>query len=177
VIALRKSAVLVGLLGLTLLGTSCGERTVEYQADWPTYENVDALYDRADLVVQGALAGPGKVQELNIGGDSSETTVYPVVELTAARVFKGSATSGQKIQLKQLGGRLKGVDHRAGDMVYLAQGKTYLLFLQTYPDSPASLLNPQQGQYVLDASGAATPLPGNNIKVSSSNLARLTGNR
>jgi len=172
---MRNFAVLVGLLGLTLAGTSCSDRTVEYRADWPAYESLDALYGRADLVVQGAIAGPGKAQELKTGGDAADTTVYTVVDLTVVRVFKGSAKNGQKIQIKQLGGTFKGVDYRAGDMPYLAQGKTYVLFLETYPDSPASLLNPQQGQYVVEASGETAPLPGNAIKVSIPELARRGG--
>jgi len=170
---LRGVVAAIGLVAVALVGTACGLRSVDYHGDWPSYDSLDVLYDRADLVVQGVLAGSSTVRKLDIGDGT--TMVYTVADVTVAVVFKGSANTGQTVAVKQLGGRLDGVDYRAEAESYLSPGQTYLLFLETYEDSPASLLNPWQAQYVVDGSGGFSSSPGNAIRVSRADLTRLAG--
>ncbi len=142
-------------------------------SDSPVYESVDQLYERADLVIQGTVTSAGRVEKLHIGSEPSDTFVYTVCVVTVLETFKGSAENRQKIQVKQLGGALGGIAHDTPDIVYLERGQTYVLFLATYSDVPASLLNERQAQYALDASGTATSLPGNSIRISKADLTRL----
>ncbi|MFY1693939.1 peptidoglycan-binding domain-containing protein [Solwaraspora sp. WMMA2101] len=55
----------------------------------------------------------------------------------------------------------------------LVDGQPALLFLEVYDDVPTSLLNPDQGWYRIDPSGEPTPLPGNPVPVSLTQLARF----
>src|SRR5262245_57255568 len=107
IMAFRKHAAVLGLIGLTLFTTSCAEKkVVEYQTDYLTYENVDALYDQADLVIEGTVSRPAKVQELQIGEQPTDIAVYTVFEVTIVETFKGATSRGKKIQVKQLGGTI-----------------------------------------------------------------------
>lgn len=170
---LHRLVAAIGVVVVALVGTACGLRSVDYHGDWPSYDSLDVLYDRADLVVRGTLAGPSTVRKLDIGDGT--TMVFTVADVTVGEVFKGSATTGQTVAVKQMGGRLDGVDYRSDAESYLSPGQTYLLFLETYKDSPASLLNPWQAQYVADASGGFSSRPGNAIRVSRADLTRLAG--
>jgi hypothetical protein len=172
----RWLAVVAGLLVVAALTASCGgnERAVEYAADWPHYDTVEALYSRADLVVEVQIRKPGLTRELRVGSEPADTSVYTVVSGTVARVYKGDAKAGDTIEIKQLGGRFKDTDYQAEDVVYLTPSHDYLVFLAEFPDAPASPLNPPQSQYRLEASGEPVPLPGNQIRFTVADLKRLS---
>ncbi|HYN93482.1 MAG TPA: hypothetical protein VES42_06505 [Pilimelia sp.] len=154
---------------------ACGgaKEPVYYHADWQVFDSTDALFESAGLVVEATIARPGVTDELHIGGEPDETSVYTIFEVAVTRVLKGDAAVGDRFKVKQLGGELDGVKHIDEETVYLAPQKSYLLFLETYPDSPASLLNPIQAQFPLNAAGDPTSLPGNDVTVTKTDLARL----
>jgi hypothetical protein len=145
--------------------------TVVMQPDYPGYDSLEALYEHADLVIQARIAGPGESRELKPDAGGTDPAANPeagapaaqavphepiVVTVFAAEVvevLKGTAKAGQTIEVKQLGGVLNGVTYVDASATSLLADTTYLLFLQTYPNAPASLLNPQQGQYLMSASG------------------------
>jgi hypothetical protein len=159
---------------------SCGSRTVEYHADWPSYESVEQLYARADLVVVATVRDGVATRELKISSDGSDADVFTVAGASVVRAFKGDAKTGASVTVKQLGGEYQGVKYTVddGDTAYLRPGVTYVLFLATFPDFPGvppSLLNPTQAQYELDGSGRPTSLAGNPITFSMAELSRLSG--
>jgi hypothetical protein len=153
---------------------ACGPGQVTYTADWPHYATVAELHDAADLVVEVVVAGPGEVREVPMRADGTDPMVHTVVEVTATRVHKGHLAVGDSIEVKQLGGELDGIDHVAAEGPYLTAGAAYLLFLETYedfaPGVPASLLNPLQAQYPLDATGDPLPLAGNDLRPTRADL-------
>ena len=172
-------------------------QTVVYAADYPHYDDAGAMFNHATLVVQGRVIGAPRVAKLaenpqpdvsdpNLnpnagapagaaGQPAAEPMVITVHAFEIAKVYKGSAKAGEIIEVKQLGGVLDGKTYKDTDVTPLKVGNSYTLFLETYPNSPASLLNPTQAQYPTDASGEVSALPGNPIKLSRSDLDRLAG--
>ncbi|MEV4548018.1 hypothetical protein [Nonomuraea wenchangensis] len=190
----------LGALVLTaLFVTACAahEEPVLYRADYPQYENADALFDRANLVVEARIVGePRYLQEVT-KPDSAETDprLNPMAGAPAAvaaaqpdappmvitvrtaevlKVYKGEAQVGQKVEVKELGGVFDGVTYEEEHTTALNEGSGYVLFLETYPDSPAALLNPVQGKYPLDSANNPAPLPENTVKVTRNQLETMS---
>jgi hypothetical protein len=146
------------------------------QADYPVYGSAGELWERADLVAEividgsgvrdrlrptilapddegyddpaaDALAGLGDDARAEVEAelDADDGIPITVVEARIVRVWKG-APGGATVAIQQLGDS----ETAAADVTYLADGEEYLVFLETYDDAPASLLNPWQAQYRLD---------------------------
>ena len=148
---------LLALLGVGGCGAASGG------GDYPSYSSVDGLFRSASLVVRARIEGSPEKRPIKIGdGDALD---YTVVTARIERVFKGAA-GGESIEVKQLDGE----DGRVG----LIPGTTYVLFLETYSDVPASLLNPTQAQYVVDPSGRLVPVGDNTTRVTAADLERLS---
>ena len=115
-----------------------------------------------------------------VPADESSSTATPDVitvrTFRLTRVFKGDMRAGSTLEVKQLGGELGGVVYVEEDAVPLdpSAGK-YILFLQTYPDAAASLLNPWQGQYFLEAGDRVRSLHGNPVRFTIADLRRQAG--
>ncbi|MEU8423540.1 hypothetical protein AB0C15_21960 [Micromonospora sp. NPDC048835] len=160
-------------------------QNVLYRADYPSYTSDDQLFERASIVVQGRVESDRKVVRLvqaaprgqalpaPVDAERREGMVVTVRTVTVSRVFKGDVKPGDTVQVKQLGGKLDGVTYTEEHGVPLLDNGQYTLFLETYPDQPASLLNPVQGQYLVDADNSLHALPGNEIAVSVNQLDRL----
>ncbi|GGM15781.1 hypothetical protein GCM10007977_016230 [Dactylosporangium sucinum] len=142
---------LAALVVLVLAG--CGRPSgsaerVEYRADYPMYDSIQMLHERATLVVVGSV--------LSASVRSLDGMVHTVYRVQVDRRFKG--TSAASIEVKQLGGALGGTVYAEAGGIALRTGTRYVLFLETYPDSPASLLNPAQAQYVLGGGDRPEPV-------------------
>ncbi|MEV6816229.1 hypothetical protein, partial [Micromonospora sp. NPDC051296] len=183
-----------------LLSAGCGglnparPSTVLYEADHPSYLTADDLARRATLIIEARFGGQPRVEKEfpsdasditdpqlnpNAGVPEQEqlndrtATVITVHRATVEKVHKGSVKPGDIIEVKELGGTLDGVRYENADSAPISTGRSYLLFLETYPDSPASLLNPLQGKYELDAAGNPVSAPGNTITLTGVDLAKL----
>ncbi|WP_157244529.1 hypothetical protein [Nonomuraea typhae] len=183
------------LAAMALLSACATAEPVVYSADYPAYESADKLYERASLVVEGTVTGaPARVQELRAdkGGGSDpklnpqaglesaqqqpgSPVVISVYQVRVTKVFKGGAQPGQAVDVQQLGGTLRGVTYEESGAQVLRPGSGYVLFLETYPDAPAALLNPQQGQYPLDTAGNPVKLAQNPVTLTRDDLKRLSG--
>jgi hypothetical protein len=170
---------------------------VLYRADYPQYESADALFDKANLVVEARIVGaPRYLQEVEEAPDPTQTdpalnpnagapagvaaqpeappTVITVYTAQVVQVFKGEAQVGQSIEVKELGGNFEGVTYSEEHTTAMSEDKGYVLFLETYPDSPAALLNPVQAKYPLDASSNPEPLSENTLKLTRSELETMS---
>ncbi len=162
----------VAVLLLTLAG--CANKpdmlaeTVRYQADYPQYQSLAELFTAADLVAEVTLAASAEVR----GPTETVPNVHTVFAATVARTYKGQAPS--QLEIKQGGGSYKGTDHIEVGSVSLQPKGHYLVFVEVYDDAPASLLNPTQGQYRLDAAGTVTPVDEAGLRFTLAELARLT---
>lgn len=132
--------------------------------DYPSYGSVDELYRSASLVVQARIADGAERRQITIGPDT--TAEYTVYRAEIERLFKGT-TADQAVEVKQM------TDGEDG-AVSLNSGTTYVLFLETYSDVPASLLNPTQAQYLVDPSGRLIPVGDNTLQVTLADLERLS---
>ncbi|MFC8297848.1 hypothetical protein [Micromonospora orduensis] len=160
-------------------------QSVLYRADYPSYATAGELYGRASVVVQGQVeatqrvvrlvqaAPPGQVLPAPVDAERREGMVVTVRTVKVSRVFKGAVKPGDVVQVKQLGGNLDGVTYTEEHGVPLRENGQYTLFLETYPDQPASLLNPVQAQYPVESGNGLRSLPGNGISTSVAELATL----
>ncbi|GLX01474.1 hypothetical protein Misp02_55600 [Microtetraspora sp. NBRC 16547] len=197
----RRFAVTLALVASAATLSACsgtsasGEhKTVTYHADYPAYDSAGNLFTKADVVVEATVSGnPVRVQELKPDTTSDDPKLNPaagapagqaapadpvvitVYQAEVKKVFKGSAQPGQMIEIQQLGGQLNGVTYQEAEAHPLKQNTGYVLFLETYPDAPAALLNPLQGQYPLDAAGNPSKLPENPVALTADDLKRISG--
>lgn len=162
---------LVSVLLLALAGCAhqpdMTAKTVRYQADYPQYQTLAALFAAADLVAEVDLAASVEVR----GATETVPNVHTVFAATVGRTYKGQAPP--RLEIKQGGGRHKGTDHVEIGSVSLQPKGHYLVFIEVYDDAPASLLNPTQGQYRLDEAGTVTPVDEAGLRFTLADLGRL----
>ncbi|MEU4224060.1 hypothetical protein AB0F17_07180 [Nonomuraea sp. NPDC026600] len=193
---LRRLGALV-FAAVFVTACSAHEEPVLYRADYPQYQSADALFDKATLVVEARIVGePRYLQEQAEAPDPAETdpnlnpnagapaevaaepeappTVITVYTAQVVKVFKGQAQVGQSIEVKELGGNFEGVTYAEEHTTAMNQDSGYVLFLETYPDSPAALLNPVQAKYPLDTSSNPASLPENTLKLTRAELETMS---
>lgn len=196
----KVTARLALFVAATLFFAGCGAATspalpshIVYRVDYPQFVDANQLADEATLVVEATVGGKPRVEmmfptdlsgvsdpKLNpaagaprAGVTDKEGMVITVHSVTITKVYKGLIEPDDVIEVKQLGGTLDGTTYELEHVVPFRSGTKLLLFLATYPNSPASLLNPQQAQYAVDATGSFLPLGGNEISLSGLDLAAL----
>ena len=180
-------------------GTASAE-VVTYRTDYADYTSLAAIYHRSTVVVEATVGAGSRVERLSLvqddndgsdpelnplagapstepeSPDSSPPDVVTVRTVTVTRVFKGDIQPGATLEVKQLGGEWDGVRYEEEDAVPLRHDAgRYVLFLETYPDVPASLLNPAQAQYLAGANGELRPVAGNALRFSRGQLRRVAG--
>lgn len=194
-VLIRRTIAVGATVVLVAVGASCGSgddtTSSTLHADYPGYATLDELYAASDVVVAVDIAAAPIVRELypSVGGTdpqanpnagtnetpAGDSVVITVFDAKVTEVFKGEANEDDTIAVKQLGGLYKGVRHTEVGATPLKPHTSYVLFLATFPDAPASLLNPGQGQYPVDVStGELSPLPGNPITFTVPELRRIS---
>jgi len=176
-----RLARLAGVVAVALGASACNGAVVS-QADYPYYDTAAALFDRATLVVEAEVASGSRVARLEPrsdggpdpatnpqagapAGQAPDALVSTVRTARLITIYKGSAKAGDSVEVQDPGRTLEGA-------VPLAAGR-HVLFLETYPDAPAALLNPYQGQYRVTEAGDLTPVGDNRIALSHADLDRL----
>lgn len=140
-------------------------KKVVLSADYPKYDNLENLVEKADTIIKGKITHT-EVKELNIteevpaddpylnpsGKKDISTLPYTIFSVEIERTYKGDVKENTTIQVKALGGTIEDTEYilEDGDHTNLETGKKYVFFLETYPNSPASLLNPTQSSYEYD---------------------------
>jgi hypothetical protein len=146
---------------------------VVMHGDYPSYSSVDALFDTADLVLRGRVIGQPRVVVVEPASPGrQDAIVYTVRRVQVTEVFKGATSKNSVIEVKQLGGLVDGVTYKEDDAKPLRAEREYTLFLASFDDSPASLLNPMQAQFEVDGA-LLRPAPGNNLKLTRTQLVKL----
>ncbi|GAA1369649.1 hypothetical protein [Catellatospora chokoriensis] len=197
-----KPALVVAVVSVLLGAAACSSQpvssepeTVTISGSYPGYASVKQLWSTADLVIEGTVqpggrvivimpvAGDGTDPQADPGGSLDGLTeeeaglVYTVRTVLVSRVLKGKASAGQQIEVKEMGGTRNGVRYVEEGATPLTEKSRVLLFLQTYPDSAASLLNPQQARFDLDGAGGYRSLPGNALRATPADLDALRAGR
>lgn len=133
------------------------EKMVTISADYPEYDSVEALTDRADLIVQGTVKEMQYKQiDISLGkGSDDSPSPYTVYTVAVDEVFKNDGNVGETIEVKVPGGIFDGVAYviEGTDSPLLEKNQSYVLFLATYENLPASLLNLTQAAYAIGEDG------------------------
>ncbi|MFF3654114.1 hypothetical protein [Streptomyces olivochromogenes] len=153
---------------------------VPYEADYPSYDSVDALLKQSDVIVRGTVVG-SQVRELSpeapTGDDpvanpqagltpeeaaESDPVVVTVSTVKVAQVLSGAddVKVGDTVEVSQLGGTLDGVTFQEKQTTALAEDDTqYVLMLADQGDTnPYDLLNPEQALYTVGSDDEVTPV-------------------
>ncbi|MCL2320986.1 MAG: hypothetical protein FWC47_02640 [Oscillospiraceae bacterium] len=165
-----------GILLITSNNTTAKTQKVAIYADYPSYDNLQNLIDKADTIIKGKVIDfnysylniiekPESDNEfLNPGGEKDTSSIpYTIFTVEINKVYKGSVNKKDIIEIKQLGGTLGNIEYIDKNAAKLNIGGNYIFFLETYPNSPASLLNPIQGSYEYDNNDNIIPNKGNKI--------------
>jgi len=189
-------------LGLTIVAagalSACATpqtqpEVVEYGADYPTYSTMSDLCSAATVVITGDVIDE-EVREVQLtprtGGSEAEdpslnapseapvpeapVLVKTISTVSVTSVLSGSGVAaGDQIEVGQLGGTLDDVVYEA-EQYGMESGTPYVMFLETYPDSPASLLNPTQGGYQVSDQNTLVASNQNSMARQSSSLVADT---
>lgn len=152
----RTAGALSALVPLLLAGCAPLDREpVSIDGDWPAYESLDELWEQATLVVEARLGDAPEVELYELPGVPEASYPIAIHDATVMKSWKGEVREGSIIKIKEaISAEIGGVEYQLADEAPLDAGRTYLLFLNTYPDAtpgvPAGLLNPWQGRYLLD---------------------------
>ncbi|MEA5118281.1 MAG: hypothetical protein VB036_11760 [Propionicimonas sp.] len=160
--------------------------------DYPYYSSVQELAAASNLIVEvtvgdahpdllrpaveTAVTDPARNPQAGLVPSESQAgeadTPITVHATRVDAVHRGTTTVGATIEVKQMGGVLNGVRYST-DEAQLETGKSYLLFLETYPNSPASILGGDVGMFVRDRTGRSTSLGQPELTVDAAILASL----
>lgn len=143
-----KIMFIIALLIITVSG--CKAANVEINADYPHYDDLDSMILHADTIIEGKILAI-TVENLNINSNPEEVEelLYTIYDVEVIKVFRGETKKKEIIQIKQLGGETENLIVTTEDKSNIKKDLSYLFFLATYKDSPASLINPKQGAYLI----------------------------
>lgn len=175
-------------------------KSVGMHALWPHYESTDELLDRADLVIEGTIVD-SRVEIINtyIPSDGTdpdhpqyglpEQEVQEVINSldTVATIYTVRAPEGvgsfadgsDTVEVWLPGGQYEGVEYTMNEVRALSTGpdsSEYLFILgESDTNGMRSPLNPNQGIYKVDSSGAYIPLDGaiNDLVLSRRDIAEF----
>lgn len=139
------------------------EETVIITTDFPRYSTIEDLTKKADLVISGTILS-STVKELNDlittnsqdeklnpnSNPPSSSNIYNVYTVYTIKVndsYKGNVQPGDTIEVKVRGGEINDKNYIYEDGAKFIKNKKYLMFLASFPNSPAMLLNPIQASY------------------------------
>jgi hypothetical protein len=147
--------------------TGANDKTIVIVShDYPYYENESAIYEKASIVIRGTvidkraeyMSHVGELTEeqkkdpkLNPGGEVDKekefTTIYKI-QVTDS--FKGKVLKDDIVEIKQFGGETDDTIYIDEGAPQIEQKREYIMFLETYENSPATLLNDVQSLYSID---------------------------
>lgn len=169
----RTLFVMTIIMGFAFLFTSCStgaidseKTTVIAKADYPYYEDESAIYEKASLVIRGKVIDKRmeymsqvieltKEQkddpQLNPGGDvDEEKEMFTIYKVQVIDSFKGDVVKDDVVEIKQFGGETKDTIYIEEGAPQISQNGEYIMFLESYEDSPATLLNNTQSLYNIE---------------------------
>lgn len=163
-------AAIIGTAALVAGCSAASEQpseTAVMVGDYPAYESVEALQSGANLVVEAEL-GEGRNDVLLPDYSSDDPNLNPyagtgvtpgpdegaipitVYPATITAVHEGQAEVGDVIEVQQMGGMLDGISYKEHGVSSLPEDASVLLFLETSPSDPASVLGGDVGAFELE---------------------------
>jgi len=161
--------ILIFCVALSILSgcAKAPQQEVLIYTDYLYYDSIKELKKSADIIVEAKIISTKVVlldtthkftdeekadPELNPvpnpeGSEVSYSDVYTIYQVEVINKYKGKVKEGDTIEFKCLGGVMSNVKYVEEDVMDINVGETYILFLETYPDSYPSLINQIQGIY------------------------------
>lgn len=134
-------------------------------ASYKYFKNYDEANKMSDTIIIGDVVKVNQPEELVTGETINTVTgekeplshVFTVSEIKVTKAIKGKYSVGDIIKVKQYGGVYGNKSYELDGEKYLKEGERHLLFLQSYENSPCSIINPYQGDMpVIDGKIKAT---------------------
>ncbi|MCM2676977.1 hypothetical protein [Alkalicoccobacillus plakortidis] len=122
--------------------------------DYATFSRIDELIKMSDLIVRGTVSA-AETKTIDISTNSEEIAMMPYVvsTITITDQYKSNdrPINQEEILVKQtINDVASGIHMSTADESALEIGNEYILFLSTFDDdTPASLINPSQGLYIV----------------------------
>lgn len=183
---MKRKSIFIGLVCISVLITGVlifanqkkSIQKLTINGDYPEYGSLESLVDRADTIIKGKIINytysqlnikdnKSTDEFLNPGGKIDNSKIpYTIFTVEIEKTYKGNANKKDTIEIKQLGGVIGNIEYvfENDAEVKLEKGKKYVFFLETYADSPASLLNPIQASYEYDDNGNIISQKQNKLK-------------
>ena len=116
-------------------------------SDYPYYNSMSQICERADLIIRGEVVSSHNVKNLKADSSSGTDYEYTISKVKITVVVKGDAEVGDIIDIKQRGDYKHSPDsYLDANDGYLKDGQDGIMFLCTYGNEvPASFVNPSQG--------------------------------
>ena len=147
---MRKFLISVMMLNIIFLigcTNEIGEQEVwEVAGDWPSYDSVEEMAERATDVVRGEIL-LSRVEKREHHMDWVD--IYTIYTIRILEVFQGDLEVGDEIELSQMGGEVDNIKVINLDRVPIEVGDDLVMFLRTRSGNLAGILNPWQGIYRL----------------------------
>jgi len=141
---------------------------VEIHSDYPHFDNLNDLSERATDIVMGTIIG-SRVDELFIMYDLDgclldDGQIFTIFTLQILNVYKGIYKVGDTIEIKQPGGETDRVIYVATEEPVLNEKEDYVFFLYSGDYTvPASYLNPYQSIYFFDVNNGDSLIKLNSV--------------
>jgi len=140
------------------ISTPTDERNTQYfSADWPYYESVDALVNRANLIVRGTVVD-SRVEPVNIMGSGGE--LYFLHTISTVHVldsYMGDVMAGDEIEVMIIGGETETEVLFVSNYSYtFTRENEYVMFLYVSDYGLALLLNPFHAVYIFNPRARST---------------------
>ena len=149
-----------------------------FKADYPSYPGLEALVDKADLIVEATFESskeslllpaspvPGDTTNplsgTNVSKESLEAAGVPVTlsTMSVTQTFKGNLKVGDSFVLSQTGGKssdgiimLESDTASAPEVIEDTDVKAFILVLSEQPNDTFTLLTPDLGYWAVDKHG------------------------
>lgn len=153
---MRKVLSIAYIIVVSLMMGACGKITTQISADYPVYDEAQALVDTADLIFSGNVLSTSselidvRPEEERKSSDEKQELPYTIYEIQVGEVYKGNV-AGDTIHIKVLGGEVGDTEYVPADTANILVGETYLFLTKTYTDTYPSLLNTHQGSFHMNA--------------------------
>ncbi|MBU9721670.1 MULTISPECIES: hypothetical protein [Bacillaceae] len=132
---------------------------------YPFYEEVEQLYTNADIVVEGKVQS-SEAKEVVTSTELNDSEITTVSQFEVSTVYKGEVSVGEMLEVKQSGGETEDTIFVVEGEQYLASGKSYVLFLNSY----GYLIHPEKGQYVVGEDNELESVEGNDFVLTREDL-------
>lgn len=135
--------------------------SVILNADYQNFNTLSELVQASDIIIE-CTSIKSDVTSADVGLQSNVAQTTSIVKVS--KIYKGVLKNRSTLSINQLGGILGSTSYSEKDSTILSTNQKYILFLRTFDDipefkgSPADIINPIQGIYIVNSDGSIKPV-------------------